>query len=110
MTAHEHKAPLNLWALVSPLDWWRGVPPADLPELLHLPSGRHYRLHGVVLREHDLEPCAMYRAPLDFEAAVVWCRPLREILEGPNWEWHPRHNNAMSELASTLEAYTRREE
>jgi hypothetical protein len=108
VNAHKPKAALNLWAVLSPFDWWRGVPPADLPELLHLPSNRHYQLHGVVLREHDLEPCAVYRSPTTTEAAVVWCRPLREILEGENWEWHPRHNNGMSELASALEAHDRR--
>lgn len=107
MSAHEHKAVFDLWATVSPFDWWRAVDPPDLPELLHLPSNRHYTLRGVVMREHDLEPCAVYHAPASPLCALVWCRPLREILEGDNWEWHPRHNNAMSELASMLEAAAR---
>jgi hypothetical protein len=94
---------------VNPFDWWRAGALEELPELLHLPSNEHYQLRGIVLREYDLEPCALYRGA-GMKPGPAWARPLRDVLEGDNWEWHPRYNDAMSELATLLEAHDRRRE
>ena len=92
---------LNLWA---PYSWARWGP---MPVVEHVPTKTKYRIYGVVLREHDLVPCALYaKTPTTNAESPVsvpdWTRPLVEILEGPNWEWDASENPVMSSLALTL--------
>jgi hypothetical protein len=92
---------LALWAPFDPTFW---APDEGLPRLAHTPTGHTYALLGIVVREKDCVPCAVYQR-LTSKPVPVWCRPLVEVLEGPNWEWAERENDIMSTLAQTLAMY-----
>jgi hypothetical protein len=70
-------------------------------EITHLPTGRTYLFHAVVLRETDCTAMALYGKPLD----VMWTRPLKEILHSDRWEWDQKWNPFMSMLARALQKY-----
>jgi hypothetical protein len=77
-----------------------GMVHGDL-EIVHIPTSRAYRFQAVVIREHDLVPCALYGR----WGEPMWVRPLTEILHTERWEWAERWNPFMSMLAGTLAAY-----
>jgi len=97
---------LALWAPFDPTIW---SPDAGLPNIDHVPTGHRYALLGVVVREKDAVPCAVYQRIVS-EPVPVWSRPLVEVLEGPNWEWAEFENGTMSTLAQTLALYEGRDE
>jgi hypothetical protein len=92
---------LALWAPFDPTLW---SPEEGLPRLIHLPTGHAYTMLGVVVREKDTVPCAVYQRIVS-APVPVWCRPLVEVLEGTKWEWDERENETMSKLAQTLAQY-----
>lgn len=67
----------------------------------HVPTGREYEFFSVVIREHDLMPCALYGRP----GSPMWVRPLREILFGGKWAWGPSWAIFMDGLKKTLTEY-----
>lgn len=65
-------------------------------------SGGSYTFFAIVLREHDLVPCALYGIG---KHHPMWVRPLREILHSSKWEWPNRWNPLMADLADILSRY-----
>jgi len=100
---NKSKVELELWAPFDPTLW---APDEGLPTLEHDKTGHRYVLLGVVIREADLTPCAVYQR-ITSGPTPVWCRPLVELLEGENWEWAEGENETMSTLAQTLALYER---
>jgi hypothetical protein len=92
---------LALWAPFDPTCW---SPDEGLPYLDHVSTGNRYAMLGVVVRERDLVPCAVYQRVVP-APVPVWGRPLSEVLEGAKWEWSEDHNDTMSTLAQTLAQY-----
>ena len=97
---------LDLWNPFAPGEW---APEGGLPVIEHVQTGQSYVLLGVVIREHDLVPCAVYRIWHPSCPVPVWCRPLVEVLEGEKWEWFAEDNETLSKLAQTLTLYSRTE-
>lgn len=65
-------------------------------------GGGTYQLLAIVIREHDLTPCALYGIG---QNNPMWVRPLREILHSGKWEWPNRWDRLMVDLADRLSQY-----
>lgn len=65
-------------------------------------SGPAYTLFAIVIREHDLVPCALYGKGYH---EPMWVRPLREILHSGKWEWPNRWDKLMIDLGDRLSQY-----
>lgn len=78
-----------------------GMGAADNVTIWH-ESGRAYTLFSVVIREHDLVPCALYGMG---PAHPMWVRPLREVLHSGKWQWPNRWNRLMTDLSIQLGKY-----
>lgn len=70
--------------------------------LFHKKTGGAYNIVCVVIREHDLVPCMVYKS---VEDGARWCRPLNEFFDKDRWAWNEKADRIMQMIQSALWAY-----
>ncbi len=79
--------------------------PVSGVKLHHIPTGHHYWVDRLVIREHDLEPCLMY---LDMQQGLAWVRPVQEFFapEARNkWLWGDLDGPHMRDLQDRVKKF-----
>lgn len=75
--------------------------------LLHVKTGGAYRPTCIVIREHDLVPCMVYKSAED---GTRWSRPLKDFFSKtddgqPKWRWNAKADRIMEMIRSALGVY-----
>lgn len=70
--------------------------------LFHRRTGGAYSPVCVVIREHDLVPCLVYKS---LEDGTRWCRSLKEFFDGDRWRWNEKADRIMGMMRSALDVY-----